>query len=130
MNLTLKRQSFNSWGIISELTEANGEEVAVTLEHAYQSPTGYLPKLPDGTYTCVLGTHQLSSGGPQSLYEITNVPGHQGILMHVGNYNRDSEGCVLVGTALGQECITGSKTALGKFMELQGGENFTLTVLS
>jgi Family of unknown function (DUF5675) len=132
MDLTLTRKRYANWGIISELSDSNGEVLFTTLEHAYCDSTGtiYRPKLTLGIHDCILGTHQLDTGGPIQAYEITEVLGHSGILFHIGNYNKDSDGCVLLGTALGQQCITGSKVAFDKFMAMQSGQNFKLTVIS
>lgn len=127
-HLKLVRESYNNWGIYSHLLDENEVVIAVTLEHAYPNTTGgFDPKLPKGTYDCILGPHTLHSG-PARLYEITNVPGHKGILFHKGNWNRDSDGCVLLGTKQGNECIENSTGAFGKFMILMDGKNFTLTV--
>ena len=131
MNLTLTRQSYNSWGVISELADIGGKIIAVTLEHAFEQPDGsYAPKVPAGTYTCMLGTHHLDHGGPQQLYEVKNVPGHTGILFHKGNYNHDSDGCILLGSSLDKvdQCVVSSEAAFDAFMALQAGAPFTLRV--
>lgn len=129
MNLILKRKSFSRWGIVSDVINEAGDVLFVALEHAYPDSTGFIfrPKLTQGTYKCVLGQHELKSG-PVTAYEIENVPNHTGILFHVGNYNKDSDGCVLLGTALGDQCITGSRTAFEKFMSMQENQSFKLTV--
>ena len=134
MNLTLTRQSFNEWGIISYLTDENGDQIATCLEHAYIQPDGsYLSKIPNGTYNCVLGQHQLAGmAQPFETFEITGVIGHTDILFHVGNYNNDSEGCVLLGTdvATANKMIVNSKVAFKHFMSIEDGiSNFSLTVL-
>jgi len=129
--LTLTRESHNEWGIISSLIDDSMKQHAVTLEHAFLQPDGtYAPKIPPGTYTCILGTHQLDHGGPQQLYEITGVPGHSGILFHKGNYNQDSDGCVLLGKSVDMidKCIVSSAAAFDDFMTMQAGKPFTLTV--
>lgn len=129
MDLTLKRTAYNSWGITGVLIDSDGIQIAVTLEHAYASPDGsYLPKLNFGTHKCVLGPHQLKSGPIRQLYEILDVPGHKGVLFHNGDYNQDSEGCVLLGDALGDKMILASVDALTRFMSIQGGKDFNLTV--
>ncbi len=137
MNLTLTRKSYNSWGVVSELCDDKGEMTFVTLEHAYESlslgakaDSTSQPKIPPGTYTCVLGDHNLEHSKGVKLYEVTKVPGHTGICLHSGNRNADSDGCVLVGTALGDRCITGSRTALETLMKIQDGKDFTLTVIA
>ena len=62
------------------------------------------------------------------------VKGHYGILFHVGNYNEDSEGCILLGTGFGNtsskgKMITASKQAFKQFMEmLKETDLFTLIV--
>lgn len=137
MNLTLVRTVNNEDGILGNLEDEAGNSIAVTLEHAYDLGTGdgsYSPKLPDGVYLCVRGQHQLHGmSSPFSTFEVTKVPGHTGILFHVGNYNRDSDGCILLGESIevdhGNHMITDSRDAFAKFLALQEGiDQFTLTV--
>jgi len=131
MDCTLSRKSFNSWGIISILTDVNMKQLAITLEHAYDDSNGnFTPKIPNGTYTCHLGTHQLGHGGPQELFQVMDVPGHENILLHKGNKNNDSEGCILLGTILDASGfqILSSTEAFDAFMALQAGQDFSLTV--
>jgi hypothetical protein len=139
MNITLKRNEYIKDGIFGELLDENNYSFCVTLEHAYQQDDAtYAPKLSPGTYDCVRGLHQLEHmTTPFETFEITNVPGHTNILFHVGNYNNDSEGCVLLGTKTGVsvinppvQMILNSKVAFNNFVTLQQSiNNFTLTVL-
>lgn len=130
MNLNLLRNKFREDGIFGELTAPNFH--CFTLEHSYDCK----PKLSDGTYTCKRGEHKLKDGVPFITFEIMDVPGHWGILFHVGNYNKDSEGCVLVGTGIGNTSkkglmLTASKQAFAKFLDLlKDCDEFTLTVES
>jgi hypothetical protein len=131
MDLILKRKSYNSWGIIGELTDTDGETLFATLEHAFQQADGsFAPKLNEGNHDCVLGIHHLHKSGTVNTYEIKGVPGHTGILFHVGNYNKDSDGCVLLGTAHSGQMITGSKTAFSKFLKMQDDQSFNLEVIA
>jgi hypothetical protein len=134
MNLILNRVDANENGIFSYLQDSAANILFYTLEHSYAQPDGsYAPKLPNGNYTCVKGLHSLDhTPTPFEAFEVTNVPGHSGILFHVGNYNSDSDGCILLGTAIaGRDAsITNSKLAFEKFMTLQADNNqFTLTVI-
>lgn len=129
MDLKLHRSEYKTDGIISELISGNTKCIARTLEHSYDSK----PKLPPGVYKCVRGTHKLHDGVPFETFEITGVPGHSGVLFHPGNWNKDSEGCVLLGDAVTTSkqgtMITNSKTVFHEFMSLQTGvDSFTLTV--
>lgn len=143
MNLVLKRLQSGPDGIFSDLLDEDGTLVAQTLEHAFNAAApGYLyqPKLPYGEFKCVRGTHKLHDMVPFWTFEVTGVPGHTGILFHIGNYNADSDGCILLGNHViateGPEAdskivkmITESKKAFAKFMALQEGvDEFTLTV--
>ena len=138
MDLILKRAEYRPDGIFSDIfCSKTGAFLFSALEHAYQHGDEWLPKVKDGVYTCVRGPHKLKADGDSfDTFEIKGVEGHWGILFHVGNYNRDSQGCVLVGTGLGwtsgkQKMIVGSKLAFDKFMRLQGdAQEFTLTVKS
>lgn len=116
-------------GIFGFITDMNDSELAVTLQHAYQLVTGdYEPKLQPGTYTCNRSQHELHSG-PIETFEVMHVPGHTGILFHYGNYNADSDGCILLGTYADANQIYNSRVAFDKFMKLQTGvDSFTLIV--
>ena len=136
MDLLLTRKDLCADGIFSDLTDLKGNFLFVTLEHAYSSiPGHFVPKIPDGKYLCVRGQHQLHSmPDPFETFEVTGVPNHVGVLFHVGNYNADSEGCILLGMGLGSKIgggkmIVNSRVAFAKFMALQAGiDSFTLTV--
>ena len=127
-DLELRRVDKRPDGIMSELY-CRGKVIANTMEHSYDGQ----PKLSDGVYTCVRGTHRLHNGIPFVTFEVTGVPGHSGILFHVGNWNKDSDGCILVGDAVVDSSqgrmITNSKVMFADLMALQAGvDSFTLTV--
>ncbi len=133
MNLTLTRYECKDIGIFGDLTDETGARVCFTLEHAYDSGLGngsYAPKVPSGTYTCKRSQHQLAHMDfPFTTFQIMNVPNHTNILFHSGNFNADSDGCVLVGTTSYQERLFQSMAAFKKFMEIQNGvDEFTLIV--
>ena len=128
MNISLIRNSFTENGVFGELKDDSGSHLCCTLEHAYEQPDGsYAPKLPDGSYTCVFGQHELHSG-PIQTFEVTNVPGHQGILIHYGNFNADSDGCILVGQNATDVMVSNSRAVLSQLLAKWGTENFTLDV--
>lgn len=135
MDIRLTRKSAHLYGVIGEITPLNGGDViCVTLEHAYKDRDSFSPKLAPGTYACKKGTHKLSNLNPFEAFEIQNVPRFQGapvsgILFHKGNYNNDSEGCVLLGSKIGTGCILDSSAAFEKFMSLQNQcDEFTVVV--
>lgn len=137
LQLKLTRISNNSCGVFGELSDDNGQ-ICVTLEHAYPfTYAGTLrkvwhPKLPPtGVYNCIRGLHRLAGyADPFETFEITNVPGHTGILFHIGNYNDDSDGCILLGKEIIDVMITDSLQTFTAFMKRMTGINsFQLTVL-
>lgn len=133
MPLVLKRDHYTSLGIFGELLN-NGDRVCFTLEHSYLNEDGdYEPKIPNGTYLCVKGIHELEKGSPFETFEITGVPNHSGLLFHCGNFNSDTEGCVLVGDALSSladpTMLIDSRQAFNRFMGLKTGVNeFTIVI--
>lgn len=133
MDLTLTRTRTDETGIYSILTDADGTTIAHTLEHAYDDGTGtFKPKIIDGTHLCVRGNHLLHGmTTPFSTFEITGVPGHSNLLFHWGNYNKDSDGCVLLGEAEVGDMVTNSRDTFEKFIALEAGLNeFNLTVVT
>lgn len=131
MNLTLRRFKADKTGIYSNLSDDNKYYQYYTLEHAYIQPDGsYKPKLNDGDHVCSFGAHEVGHLGSIKTYEILSVPGHSGILFHVGNYNDDSEGCVLLGLNRTATSVVQSKEAFARFINDQNSCNFVLTVVS
>lgn len=135
MDMVLTRILYLDTGVFSSFDTVGGTNKAVALEHAYSQDDGTIkPKLPAGTYTCVRGSHQLASmTRPFDTFEVTNVPGHTGILFHMGNYNQDSDGCILLGESLVPDpdptMITKSILTFNAFMASQAGvKQFTLVV--
>jgi len=124
--LYLKRNDYNENGIFGVLTKEDGTQIAVTLEHSYDSK----PKLYNGTFQCVRGPHRLHNMTSDFItFEITGVEDHSNILFHWGNYNKDSDGCVLLGKERVNDMITTSRDTFKLFMDLMAGlDSFTLIV--
>jgi Family of unknown function (DUF5675) len=142
MNLQLTRARSDMYGIFGVLCDETGATLCLTLEHAYQDttdsssiiPDNYVPKLAVGTYICKKGMHQLKNGIKFETFEVLGVPDFQGspvtgILFHIGNYNKDSEGCILLGSEIAAGCLVNSGVAFTSFASLQSDvDEFTLIV--
>lgn len=130
VSFKLTRKQLRPDGIFSELIDQDGKLVACTLEHSYDN----LPKIPNGTFDCIRGPHRLHGMTEDFItFEIRGIIGHSDLLFHWGNYNKDSEGCVLLGAAIAEstqgQWITSSKVTFSKFMtSLDGVNSFKLTV--
>ena len=142
MNFILKRDTYTRDGIFGHLLFEGTEEVyAAILEHPYLQPDGsYLPKVTAGTYTCLKGDHKLEGMDHTFIaFELQNVPPFQGnnvsgILIHVGNTERDSSGCLLIGqdppVYQRGKFIVNSRDKFNNFMKMQQVvEEFTLTII-
>ena len=133
MDMILNRRQFTRDGIFGDLLSDTGDVLFVTLEHAYvdtNSEKLFVPKVPEGVYTCKRGMHRLAGMTSDfETFEITGVPGHTDILFHWGNFNKDSAGCVLLGENRGVKMIVNSKVAFGKFMSLlEGVDTFEVVI--
>lgn len=88
--------------------------------------------IPRGTYNVVL---HMSPRFKKTLPMLENVPGFEYILIHQGNWAKNTEGCILVGSAkVSDVMIGGSKTAFDKLMPkieaaLKNKEKVTVTIL-
>lgn len=134
MNLLLQRLETNAEGVFGMLSDPEGNQVAVTLEHAFDVGLGngsYAPKIPSGVYTCQRSQHRLENMDHDfTTFQVMDVPNHTNILFHWGNYNKDSNGCVLLGNERNGDMIMNSKITFNSFMALQKDvDQFTLTVL-
>lgn len=135
--MILKREAFRKDGIFSELLDDQGNQLFCTLEHAFRDEDGhYFPKIPDGVYECIRGQHRLEGMNENfETFEITGISGHTGLLFHIGNFNFDSDGCVLVGSQFNKQptvwTVINSRIAFTNFMDLQKNcDKFSLLVTS
>jgi hypothetical protein len=96
MDLTLIRKEKSKSGIFGVISELD----LVTLEHSYpviNEINLFEAKITCGVHECKRGMHKLSHMySPFETYEVM-VEGHTDLLFHVGNYNIDSHGCILLG---------------------------------
>ena len=95
---------------------------AACLERAWANNQRNISCIPTGRYLC-----RRRKPTEKFNYEhilVTGVPNRDAILMHIGNYNSDSSGCILVGTDFadinydGIIDITESRKAFLKLMSI------------
>jgi hypothetical protein len=70
--------------------------------------------IPRGTYEVVINFSQRFK---RDLPLLLNVPGFTGVRIHAGNTAEDTEGCILVGSTRGDECVRNSRVAFGKLFD-------------
>lgn len=101
-----------------------------TLELPWLNNQNQISCITPGTYKVV--KHNSPSKG--NCFHIKDVPGRSHILIHSGNYNKDTLGCVLVGKDFidlnrdGLTDITESKKTLEKMLALLP-EEFEITIV-
>ena len=122
MRLTLKRASFTEQGIFGYLFDEQGNQIAVTLERAFPVPGSGLwqPAVISGLYTC---QRRRSPRFRYDVFMLLDVPGHDFVEIHKGNWEENSTGCILLGTTIDGSMITESKIAFYKFMALLAGQD-------
>lgn len=86
-------------------------------------------RIPSGVYEC----SPFSGAKYKDVYEIKNVPGRAAILIHWGNFERDTLGCVLVGNGAGmmtkEPAVAASRACFNRLKDLLGEDDFLLTVV-
>src|SRR5580698_6443589 len=90
MNLILTR--INKPGATFGVLSTEDFPLCVTLELPWNNNVPGESCIPAGTYHCV--PH--NSLDHPNTWEVTGVPGRSEILIHNGNYLKDTEGCILV----------------------------------
>lgn len=86
--------------------------------------------IPAGKYQC----EPFSGTKYKDVYILKNVPGRSSILIHWGNTEADTLGCILVGDESGmldgQPAIKQSKRGFDRLRSIIGSKNFELDIVS
>lgn len=104
-----------------------GAHSLATIEKQWSDNKPFISCIPQGIYTC----KPYSSAKYSNTYEITNVPDRTSILFHAGNWARDVQGCIALGTELNpnEYKINNSRVAMKKFLEhLDGIDEFEIEI--
>lgn len=93
----------------------------VTLEESWRDNERMISCIPQGRYKIKL--HRSPKFG--LCYKVMGVPERSEILIHVGNTNADTTGCILLGQRYGnigdRMGILGSRLAMSRFMQVMSG---------
>ncbi len=128
MKMTLIR-AFSDWSVTLGMIQIDGlkHSPIFTLENPLRA-TSVDSLIPAGVYKC---KHYDSAKYPD-VFEICDVPGRTKILIHAGNFEGDTTGCVLVGLSAGilreQAAVMQSRQAMDLLRKLIGQGDFELEV--
>lgn len=126
MELKLRRTIKTDNSTIGELF-VDGKFECYTLEDKEREVK--IPKetaIPKGKYSISI---TVSNRFKRELPLLANVPNFEGVRIHPGNTNHDTEGCILVGRTKGVDFIGNSRIAFDAlFAKLKGAKTINLTI--
>lgn len=115
LQVEIRREIYTGKSTIGRLF-VNGEFECYTLEDCARAPGTKLPGatcIPEGNYSLIMNySRRLKKRLPQLLA----VPGFEGIRIHPGNTDADTEGCILVGQTRAEDFVGKSRAAFGKLL--------------
>lgn len=115
IRLILNRIEFTDKSTIGELS-IDGVRICYTLEDTCRDhKIAGVTAIPPGTYSIIITR---SAKFQKDLPLLLNVPGYEGIRIHSGNKDQDTEGCILVGLTKDKDWIGDSHKAMDIVMPL------------
>lgn len=126
MKLHLKRLHRTDKSTIGELT-IDGKFECYTLEDIEREvKIKAETAIPKGTYKVIINQ---SNRFKRLMPLLLNVSNFEGVRIHAGNTNHDTEGCILVGRTRGVDFIGQSRKAYDSlFKKMQEAKEITLTI--
>jgi hypothetical protein len=128
MVITVKRLYKTDVSVIGELS-IDGIFECFTLEDV-ERPVKIKSEtaIPKGTYKVIINQ---SNRFKRLLPLLLNVPEFEGVRIHPGNTNHNTEGCILVGQTRKKDYIGQSRKAFDKlFKKMQAAKNITIKIIS
>lgn len=126
MKLTLMRTKQDQYGVHGQIESDNGTVICYTIERPWLGNHPDVSCIPDGVYKC---EPHIKSNNGQECWLLQNVPNRSGILIHTGNTDDDSEGCIIIGLMYNDEGVLESELALEQLHKILPS-NFELVVSS
>ena len=126
MKIEVKRLHKTSNSTIGELT-IDGKFECYTLEDIERDvKIKCETAIPKGTYKVIINQ---SNRFKKLMPLVLNVPNFEGIRIHPGNSNHDTEGCILVGQTRSKDYISKSRKAYEiLFAKMKLAKEITLTI--
>ena len=130
MELIVKRQRFSDKATIGQMF-IDGTAFCFTLEDKVRPAGVKIPHqtaIPAGAYQVIIGH---SNRFNRDMPRVQDVPNFEGILIHSGNTDKDTDGCILVGaTSSGDDFIGTSQDTFSKLFNTlkNAGGPITLTI--
>jgi hypothetical protein len=126
MKIEVKRLHRTSNSTIGELT-IDGKFECYTLEDVERDvKIKGETAIAKGTYKVIINQ---SNRFKRLLPLLINVPNFEGVRIHAGNSNHDTEGCILVGQNRSLDYITKSRKAFDSlFKKMQKAKDITITI--
>lgn len=113
MKLKVIRETFTDESTIGKLY-INDKYHCYTLEDKVrETKIPNVTAIPKGTYEVILN---FSNRFQQVMPLLLNVPGFEGVRIHWGNYSKDTDGCILLGSTKAVNMIGNSVTQYKAFM--------------
>ena len=130
INLLLIRDEFTDKSTLGKLF-LNGEIFCQTLELPYLDNQRSISCIPEGEYKVRLRTAKESASRDYLHLLVQDVEGRSYILVHIGNFPKDTKGCSLVGQSRQQDRVNNSRLAMDLLMKEilnLGGTNISLII--
>jgi hypothetical protein len=126
MKLTLKREPSTTKSTPSKLY-VDGVFECYTLEDVVRPSKIYgEAAIPAGTYKVIIN---MSNRFKRLLPLLLNVPNYEGIRIHPGNTDKDTEGCILPGVTRSVDFVGNSRVAFDAlFAKMQKADSIEITI--
>jgi len=126
MKLTLKREPSTTKSTPGKLY-VDGVFECYTLEDVVRPSKIYgETAIPAGTYKVIIN---MSNRFKRLLPLLLNVPNYEGIRIHPGNTDKDTEGCILPGVTRSVDFVGNSRVAFDAlFAKMQKADSIEITI--